>query len=94
MMRWIISIQDKIRGITPEQRAMINIRQLLARFGVDVSNLTDDEIKDRIGRFSEAMASTGVTADELNNTFNRVGGILSDGRLIHQRVSRSAGIGC
>ena len=78
MTQWITRIQDRLRGITPEQRAMINVRQLLAGFGVDVSNLTDDEIKDRIGRFGEAMASTGVTADELNNTFNRVGGILSD----------------
>lgn len=75
-MCWLTRIQDRLRGITPEQRAMINVRRLLAALGVDVSNLTDDEIKAGLERFAGAMAKTGITAVELDQSFQEVGRIL------------------
>jgi hypothetical protein len=47
-----------------ERYYMMQLRAHMAFFGHDISDMTDDEIKEGTNRMSKVMSSTGVTLDQ------------------------------
>ena len=62
-MRWLATLHEK-RKERRYRRAIARIRRELAWWGIDVSNLTDQELADGICGASAMIASVGVTTQQ------------------------------
>lgn len=51
---------------------VLSLRQELAMWGIDTTDLSDQEIEDGVKRFSSAVADCGITTKQLFENFNIV----------------------
>ena len=55
---------DKVGKVKSEKEALLIIRQTLEIFGHDTSDISDEELKEGVTRFTTLVANSGITTDE------------------------------
>ncbi len=55
------------------KKALLNIRMGLLSLGIDVSNLSDEEIERSVQNMSRALGESGIKASEFERAFKRFG---------------------
>jgi hypothetical protein len=53
--------------------ALLVIRREFALLGIDVSDLTDEQIEESVERFAQVARSAGITAEEASEALQSVG---------------------
>lgn len=61
-----------------KRRAFARIRAHMAFFGVDVRDLTDEQIEESHRLAAEAIRQTGISAEEMARGFQRMAEVLAE----------------
>lgn len=76
--RWALRVVMPLLGEAKREKIYIaRFRAELSCWGYDVSDLTDEEIKDGISKMGEMVSMCGMTAGEINRAFRVLATVFS-----------------